>query len=329
MSKMNGLENSFETALAWLDAGKDVTIATVVETWGSAPRPVGAQLVIDGEGHFEGSVSGGCVESAVVMAALESRTPQLLDYGVSDEEVFAVGLACGGNIKIMVMPVGESGLTPEVLRKIVAARAARVPMVLKTDLTSFESVLIEDRNALSEAEQALVIADKSQSNDGVFCHVLNPPLRLYIIGAVHIAQALVPMAALANYDITIIDPRGSFLTRARFPEGELCEAYPEDALEGVELDARSALVTLTHDPKIDEPALEVAFAGAPFYIGSLGSNRTHQKRVERLKAKGFSDVELAKIHAPIGLNIGAKSPSEIAISIIAEITERLRKPDTR
>jgi xanthine dehydrogenase accessory factor len=150
-----------------------------------------------------------------------------------------------------------------------------------------------------------------------------------IIGAVHIAQALVPMAALAGYDVTVIDPREAFASPARFPETRLLHDWPDAALGDFGLDARTAVVTLTHDPKLDDPAIRAALAAPVFYLGCLGSGRTHSKRVARLSDAGLTPETLARIHAPVGLDIGAKTPAEIAVSILAQITERLRRPDTR
>jgi xanthine dehydrogenase accessory factor len=159
----------------------------------------------------------------------------------------------------------------------------------------------------------------------VFLHIFNPPLRLIVIGAVHITQPLIRMAALAGYEVSVIDPRRSFATGERFPGVTLMDEWPDDGLEALALDARTAVVTLTHDPKLDDPALEVALRSGVFYIGSLGSRRTHAARLERLTQAGFDKTALARIHGPVGLSIGAKSPAEIAISIMAQITEALRQ----
>jgi xanthine dehydrogenase accessory factor len=164
-----------------------------------------------------------------------------------------------------------------------------------------------------------------EEETGVFIAIHNPPLRLYIVGAVHIAQALVPMAHVAGYDVTVIDPRESFASAARFPDVTLSYDWPDEALEAFKIDGRSALVLLTHDPKLDDPALEVALVSDCFYIGALGSKRTHAKRVERLTEKGFSSEQIARIHGPIGLNIGGSGPAEIAVSVIAQMTQVLRQ----
>jgi xanthine dehydrogenase accessory factor len=159
-----------------------------------------------------------------------------------------------------------------------------------------------------------------------FFQPFNPKLRLLIVGAVHIAQPLCTMAGLAGYEVTVIDPRGAFAKAARFPGTEVSEDWPDEGLEAANLDARCAVVTLSHDPKIDDPALHVALKSSAFYVGSLGSKRTHAARLERLKAAGFDSEACARIHGPVGLSIGAQSPAEIAISVLAQMTERLRRP---
>jgi xanthine dehydrogenase accessory factor len=169
-------------------------------------------------------------------------------------------------------------------------------------------------------------ADRSGiEEDGRFIAVHNPPLRLIVVGAVHIAQALMQMARICGYDCTVIDPRSAFGSAARFPGERILEDWPDEALEALAPDARTAIVTLTHDSKLDDPAIRVALRSEVFYLGCLGSSRTHAKRVERLVAAGFSEAEIARIHAPVGLDIGAKSPAEIAVSVMAQITARLRK----
>ena len=311
-----------ETALGWHREGKGAVLATVIETWGSAPRRVGAQLAISGAGEIEGSVSGGCVEGAVIVEALEAleeRGARELEFGVSDGDAFAVGLACGGTIRVLVEPVG-SVLPEALLADLCAARAARAPVAYVVDLDTgarrlerdgFETRFRMDRSGFEEGSRTFVA-------------IHNPPLRLIIVGAVHIAQALVPMARIAGYDPAIIDPREAFASDARFPGERLLHDWPDEAVATLGLDARTALVLLTHDPKLDDPALEAGLKADCFYIGALGSTRTHAKRVDRLTAAGFSDAEIGRIHAPVGLDIGAAGPAEIAVSVLAEMTAVLR-----
>ena len=320
---MSIVENAPEQALAWHRAGKGAVLATVVETWGSAPRRVGSQLVISGEGEMQGSVSGGCVEGAVVMEAteaLDTGEMRLLEYGVSDGDAFAVGLACGGTIRVLVEPVGP--VMPEpILQDLVAGRAARKPLAYVVNTVSGMRTLDD------AGHRARFMTDRSgfEEDGDTFVAIHNPPLRLALVGAVHIAQALLPMARIAGYDPVLVDPRGAFGSEARFPGETILDDWPDAALETFGLDTRTALVLLTHDPKLDDPALHIALKSNAFYIGALGSKRTHAKRVERLKEAGFADDDIARIRGPIGLDIGAASPQEIAVSTLAEMIQTLRR----
>ncbi len=319
---MDRFDSSPETALDWYRDGTGAALATVVETWGSAPRRVGAQLVVGGDGRIEGSVSGGCVEGAVIVEAIEAieeGDARLLEFGVSDEDAFAVGLACGGTIRVLVEPVG-SVLPEAMLAELVAARANREPLAYEVNIETGKRAL--RRNAYSDRLRA----DRSgfEEDGQTFVAVHNPPLRLIVVGAVHIAQALVPMARIAGYDPAIIDPRETFASNARFPGEQILTDWPDEAVARLGLDSRTALVLLTHDPKLDDPALQAALSAGVFYIGALGSKRTHAKRVDRMKQAGFSDEQIARIHGPIGLDIGAAGPSEIAVAILAEMTAVLR-----
>ena len=312
-------------ALDWHRSGRGGALATVVETWGSAPRPVGSQLVIDRDGAMEGSVSGGCVEGAVVLEALEAledSKARLLEFGVSDDDAFSAGLACGGRIRVLVEPVGGS-LAEETLAALVEARAERRPVAYVLDLEALTGGQIAGAAAYPNRFRA----DKSgvEEDGRTFVAIHNPPLRMIVIGAVHIAQPLIGMARAAGYNVTVIDPRPAFAAAARFPGQAILEDYPDEVMPSLGLDARTAVVTLTHDPKIDDPAIREALGANVFYLGCLGSTRTHAKRVERLKAGGYSDEAIARIHAPVGLAIGARSPAEIAIIIMAEITRVLRQ----
>ncbi len=318
------LENMPEQALAWHRAGRGAVLATVVETWGSAPRPVGSQLVISGEGDMAGSVSGGCVEGAVVVEAMEavtSGTPQMLEFGVSDDEAFAVGLACGGRIRVWLEPVGRA-LPEAMLADLVAARAARTPVAYVVNTQTGERRL---DGAGPWAERFRADRSGMEEDGATFVHVHNPPLRMIVVGAVHIAQALVPMARMAGYDVSLVDPRPAFAQETRFPGETVVEDWPDEALDSLAPDARTAVVTLTHDPKLDDPAILRALDTEIFYLGCLGSTRTHAKRVARLREAGVSEDAIARIHAPVGLDIGARGPAEIAVSILAEVTARLRK----
>ncbi len=227
--------------------------------------------------------------------------------------------------------------------RLAAARKEYRPVVVATDLASGEKTWIEGGSAAGPVrvdETVLAAADAARRDDRsrtietgdgrhLFLHVFNPPLRLLVVGAVHIAQSLAPIASLAGYAVTVIDPRGSFATGDRFPDVAMTDDWPDEALAALKPDARTAVVTLTHDPKLDDPALHSALRSGCFYIGSLGSRRTHASRVERLKQAGFDEAQIARIHGPIGLDIGASSPAEIALAIMGEITAALRRPQAK
>ncbi len=311
-------------ALDWHRAGHRVALATVVQTWGSAPRPVGSQLLIDADGAMEGSVSGGCVEGAVIveaMDAIEDGTSRLLEFGVSDDEAFAVGLACGGEIKVLVEPVGGA-MPVGILEELVARRAASEPVAYVTGLGGGTTRLagVDEFPDRFRMDQSGILEDGE-----TFVGIHNPPLRMVVVGAVHIAQHLIPMAQACGYAVTLIDPRPAFGSAARFPDVTIADDWPDEALAALKPDARTAIVTLTHDPKLDDPAIRTALGSDVFYIGCLGSTRTHAKRVARLVEAGFAPEQIARLHAPVGLDIGGRQPAEIAVSIMAEVIASLRK----
>jgi xanthine dehydrogenase accessory factor len=228
-------------------------------------------------------------------------------------------------------------MRPETLKILLAARAEKRPVALVSNLDSGDQSLVfrdsvegdlDLSDDVIDAARAALRDDKSGRADAdgapLFVQVFNPPKRMIIVGAVHIAQPLVTLAQTSGYEVVIVDPRGAFATKDRFPGVTLSEDWPDSALEDLKIDSRTAVVTLTHDPKLDDPALHVALRSEAFYIGALGSRKTHGKRVERLTEHGYTEAEIAKIHAPVGLNINAKSPAEIAISIMAQITQVLR-----
>jgi xanthine dehydrogenase accessory factor len=311
-------DNMARVALDYIAQGKGAALATVISTWGSAPRPVGSQLAIADDGAFQGSVSGGCVEGAVILAAqdaLQDGKCRVLDYGVADADAFAVGLACGGNIQILVEPIGlGDGPDQALIEEMAKALETRKAYAYQVNLETW---------VRQPLDAAGLVPGKQ---DNLYIHVVNPGLRMIIVGAVHVTQTLAPLARMAGYAVTLVDPRDSFSTHERFPDDTFIDAWPDEALRNVGLDAHTAVITLSHDPKIDTPALAVALQSDVFYIGALGSRKTHAKRVVELQGQGFTDVQIARIHGPIGLNIGAKTPAEIAISIMAEVTERLRRP---
>jgi xanthine dehydrogenase accessory factor len=279
--------------------GAPLALATVVSTWGSAPRPVGSHLIVHGDGRFEGSVSGGCVEAEILHAAAEviaGAPARLMRFGVADTSAWEVGLPCGGEIAVLVQPVSETGFAPDLFDRIAAARAGGDTLIVSTDLESGHSV--------------------EGAGQG-FQNRYLPPRRLFIVGAVQIAQALAGLAREIGVTPVIIDPRGRFLTAERFPGAELDDAWPDDAVAGRRPNAATAVVTLSHDPKIDDPALIAALAAPTGYVAALGSRRSHAARLERLAAMGVSTEALTRIDGPAGLDIGAIGPAEIALSIAA------------
>jgi xanthine dehydrogenase accessory factor len=332
--------NVLAKALDWLKGGRQVALATVVQTWGSAPQPVGSLLVIDGEGNFLGSVSGGCVEAEVVAQAAEviaSDRPRTLEFGVEDQTAWKVGLACGGTIRVFLerLDAEEGDARRGVLHRLIGDVEARRRVALVMELGSGTRRLAhapgdvepEIATALEEAFRR----DKSLAVAGgeTFINVFNPTLRFVVIGAVHVAQHLVLMARALGYHVLIIDPRTAFATQERFSDVEVVRDWPEDTLPKIGLDDRTAVVVLTHDPRIDDPALVLALDSDSFYVGALGSRKTHSKRVERLLKAGVSLEAIERIHAPIGLDIGAEGGAEIALSIIAEITAEQRGKSRR
>ena len=315
-------DNLLQVAIQWHERGIGAVIATVVETWGSAPRRVGSQLIVSGDGNMEGSVSGGCVEGAVVLEALESLKDgktKMLEYGVSDDDAFAVGLACGGKIRVLVEPVGKQ-MPQKLLQELGVAISRDQSVIYEINIKTMQRRLVysdyEDR----------IRKDRSGFEDDqiTFLNVYSPKIKMDIVGAVHIAQALVPIAKIAGFSPRIIDPRESFANHERFGGIEISNDFPDLALTKTKPNYRTAVVLLSHDPKLDDPALHIALQSEAFYIGALGSKKTHHKRKERLRNSGFKEKQIERIYGPIGLNIGASSPEEIAISILSEVIATLR-----
>ncbi|AGI68796.1 XdhC/CoxI-like protein [Octadecabacter antarcticus 307] len=330
MSDLGGLPR---LALDWHLAGRGVVVATVVETWGSAPRPVGSQLVIRDDGHMEGSVSGGCVEGAVITEALDAleggpdqKRARLMEFGVTNDEAFAVGLACGGRIKVLVEAIHGEAWDLGTLTELVARRERREPVAYAVDIDDLHGS-VPRRIFGADAYPDRFRLDRSGVEDDgrTFVAVHNPPLRMFIVGGVHIAQFLAVMARACGYDVVLVDPRPAFASPKRFPDLKILDDWPDAALESAGLDARCAIVTLTHDAKLDDSAIMAALRSDVFYLGCLGSKRTHAKRVQRLVEAGFDMDAIARINAPVGLDIGGRSPAEIAVSVMAQVTQILRQ----
>lgn len=286
-------------ALAW--QGARMALATVVSTWGSAPRPRGSHMLIHADGRFEGSVSGGCVETDILATAAEviAGAPAVVKrYGVADAAAWEVGLPCGGEIAVLVQPVSDTGFPPALFGAIAAARDAGRPIDVATDLATGQS---------------------EEGSAGDFVNRYDPPRRLLIVGAVQIAQALAGLARELGIACVVIDPRGRFLTEERFPGVTLDDRWPDEAVAAYRPDRATAVVTLSHDPKIDDDALRAALAAPTGYVAALGSRRSHAARLERLGALGVAPADLARIEGPAGLAIGAIGPREIALSIAASM----------
>ena len=320
-------------AAAWLGKGHAVALATVTRTWGSAPRRAGSHMAVRGDGSFEGSVSGGCVEGAVAQAATEAVATgeaRMLEFGVTNERAWEVGLACGGSISVRVEPVTNQAA--HVLGRVIEAQREGRPVVLATRLSDGSQALLEAGAADPEWGAAEIAGclrnDEARTLEmGVFLRPYNPAPEAVIVGAVHITQALLPMAEQAGFSVTVIDPRTAFATPERFPGARLLAAWPDEALTHVRFGSRTAVIALTHDPKIDDPVLKAAVVSPAFYIGALGGRKTHGQRKQRLAAEGLDEAAIERIRGPIGLPIGARTPEEIAVAILAEIVDALRNPD--
>jgi xanthine dehydrogenase accessory factor len=300
---------TLQTAARWATEGHKVAVATVESAWGSAPRRPGSHLVIRADGAFAGSVSGGCVEGDVIIEAqallAAGDGQRLLEYGVADETAWQVGLACGGRIAVRVQRLAEDGYPTALIARLAEAAVAG----------RSETVLTDPETGRSRAA-----APGETPPEALISRPWAPPRRLAIIGAVHIAQALVPLAHALGIAPTIIDPRTLFATDERFAGLVLDRRWPDEALADWRPNAASAVVALTHDPKIDDVALAAALASPAFYVAALGSRKNHAKRLERLAAQGVAEADLPRIYGPAGLAIGAQGPAEIALSIAAELT---------
>ncbi len=315
---------------AWLSGDGPLALSTVVHTWGSGPRRPGARMTIDEEGRIAGSVSGGCVESSVVEAArevIESGEPRLLRFAVSDELAWGVGLACGGSLSVFVERADRQ-LLAEVREGM--KRRSPVGLAVVTSGPNLGDSLVQVAGspgagaaALAEVAEAALASGKplaAETGIGpVFCDVILPPESLVIVGGVHIAQTLCGLATGVGYRPVICDPRPVFASAERFPGVEVVNEWPEEGFERIGLDASTAVATLTHDPKLDDPALALALESPAFYVGALGSRKTHQRRLDRLKERGVSEAALARIAAPIGLPIGARTPDQIALAVMAQV----------
>lgn len=319
-------------ARTWLARDGRVAIATVVDTWGSAPVPVGGQMAVAADGNFQGSVSGGCIEGEIILEAediLASGHPKTLTFGVADETAWRAGLPCGGQVQVFVERIEAKNGGADLLDRAVAAGESRRGLVVRTHLADGRKEVFErsDANLPQDIAERFHTAKsqlKETPDGAVFLHALVPPARILVIGATHIGQILTQLARLAAYEVIVVDPRTAFASADRFPDVNLLTEWPQDALPKLGLDPYTAVVALAHVGHIDDEALKLAVQSDCLYIGALGSSRNHAKRVERLKAAGITEAQMARIKAPIGLDIGAQTPAEVAISIMGEIVLAVR-----
>jgi xanthine dehydrogenase accessory factor len=293
----------------WTEAGEDIALATVVETWGSSPRPLGSKMVVTRSGRMAGSVSNGCIEGAVFDEAqkvLKSREPKIAAFGVADDVAFEVGLACGGHIEVFIEPLAP------VHKRLIAMLETNEPATLRTNLVTGDTELVEGTPPGVELAR----------RDGEwFVEPFRRPANLIIIGAIHIAIPLHRLAKLMGYRVTVVDARAKFATKERFPEAdELIVAWPDEAIARLSIDRSSYVVILTHDPKFDLPALRAVLTKDAGYIGAIGSRKTNQNRFDALRAEGFTEEQLSRVHGPIGLDLGGRGAEETALGILAEIT---------
>ena len=312
------------TLARWHADGRRVAIATVVERRGSAPRDPGASLALNDLGEIAGSVTGGCVEPSVIREAqevLDGAPTRLREYGITDDAAFEVGLSCGGTVGILIASL-DTSLVPALDEAVREDRPAALTMVASGDTAGAQQLHDGDEGPvarlLARGESALVELDGTP----VFVHALAPRPALYVFGAIDHAAALARVGKLLGYRVTVCDARARFVTRERFPEAdELVVEWPDRFLRGAPVDETTAICVLTHDEKFDVPALVAALETPAAYIGAMGSKVTTADREERLRAEGVGDAGIARIHAPIGLSIGARSPEEVAVAIGAQIVE--------
>ena len=308
---LDELDDLLRMARDWASGGHKVAIATVIQTWGSAPRRRGSHAIIRDDGLFEGSVSGGCVEGDVIVGARELIATgggfERRDYGVQDENAWTFGLACGGTISVLIQTIDDTHYPPELIDRVIERRGQGQAVSVVTDLTT----------GLSQEGEAV-------AGDHIYSNIYPPPLRMMIVGAVHVSQSLVPLARQLGYRVLVVDPRDSFAAADRFAGIEVDTRWPDEAFAEWKPDGGTAIVTLTHDPKIDDPGLSAALKSNAFYIAALGSRKPQAARLERLAAMGFTPEQLARIDGPAGIAIGAATPAEIALSILAGATAALR-----
>ncbi len=306
---------------AWLQDGEPVALATVVSTWGSAPRPAGSRMAVSRSGKIAGSVSGGCLEGDIyehAQAVLKGAPPQLLHYGVSDDLAWTVGLSCGGEVDILVEPLTQPH------KDLIVALEAERPVVLASVLVqppgARRLLAPGDADALAKDAMALLERERPERRDSWFLEPFPRPHELLIFGGSHVAIPLTRLAKELGFRVTIVDARSKFADRERFPGADrVIRAWPDEVLSQMTMDGSTYVVILTHDPKFDDPTIRAALKGHPRYIGAIGSRKTHRERVARLTGSGVAASELDRVHAPIGLDLGAQTAEETALAILAEM----------
>jgi xanthine dehydrogenase accessory factor len=327
----------------WQAEGEEIALATLIDTHGASPRPAGARLCCTRTGQMVGSVSGGCVETDVferAMQVLADGRPLIQRYGIDDETSVAVGLSCGGEIDVLIEPWRDDDVWQALTRVVDRRDRAALCVALSPDAMLGRHLLVVEGNGrlggiddaldgelettagsvLAHGEARIVTLERGGQEHRVYIEPFAPEPRLFIVGATHTAIPLCGMAAELGFHVTVIDPRTPFATRERFPRAaELVLEWPDQVLAEASLDRESYVVTLTHDLKFDIPTLRTALGSDAGYIGALGSRGTHERRIERLREEGVDAAELERVHTPIGLDIGARSPEEIALAILAEI----------
>jgi len=297
------------SAEAWRKAGHRVTLGTIVKTWGSAPRPIGAMVAIRDDGQVSGSVSGGCVEDDLIekvrARAVAADNPELMTYGVTNEDASRWGLPCGGTLQVVLEPVSAQSGIDALLVAIGQQQLVRRRLDLRTGQTTLEAGRWQD-----------VLEFDGQ----VLATVHGPRWRLVLIGGGQLTRYLAEMAKMLDYQVTVIDPRAEYAEGWDVPGIGIDRGMPDDVLAGMNLDAHSAVVALTHDPKLDDMALLEALKSAAFYVGAIGSKKNNDARRRRLREFDLSEAEVARLRGPVGLYIGSKTPPEIAVAILAEMT---------
>lgn len=292
----------------WRKAKEEVAIATVVETWGSSPRPLGSKMIVSESGKMAGSVSNGCIEGAVFEESkniLESGEARKVEYGVADDTAFEVGLACGGHIAVFIRKANE------VDDSLCDYLEEERPCLMETDLRTGNAGLLLKQPG----------AELPWQDGDLFYEPYPRPANMVIIGAIHIAIPLHRLAKLMGYRVSVVDARAAFATAERFPEAdEILVKWPDEALDSLTIDHSTAVVVLTHDPKFDMPALRSVLGRGAGYVGAIGSRKTNQNRFDALREEGFTDAQLAEVHGPIGLDLGGRGAEETALGIMAEVT---------